>query len=88
MRLNIHGLIDNAKCYHMVRQLRWADGVECPHCHATEVVKNGSDETQSDRQRYLCRLCNRSFDDLSRRKSFINHRENKNKTQLIQGRGD
>ena len=65
MRLNIHGLIDNAKCYQMVRQLRWADGVECPYCHATEVVKNGSDETQSDRQRYLCRMCNRSFDDLT-----------------------
>jgi transposase-like protein len=65
MRLNIHGLIANSKCYQMVRQLRWADGVECPHCHATEVVKNGFDETQSDRQRYLCRMCNRSFDDLT-----------------------
>jgi len=26
-----------------------------PHCHATEVIKNGHDNTQSDRQRYLCR---------------------------------
>ena len=51
MRLNIHGLIDNAKCYAMVRQLRWSAGVECPHCHATEVIKNGRDETQTDRQR-------------------------------------
>jgi transposase-like protein len=65
MRLNIHGLIDNAKCYQMVRQLRWAEGIECPHCHATAVVKNGFDETQDDRQRYLCRMCNRSFDDLT-----------------------
>jgi transposase-like protein len=65
MRLNIHGLIDNAKCYQMVRQLRWAEGVECPCCHGTKVVKNGSDETQNDRQRYLCRMCNRSFDDLT-----------------------
>ena len=30
MRLNIHGLIAPAKCYQMVRQLRWADGVVCP----------------------------------------------------------
>ena len=66
MRLNIHGLIDNAKCYQMVRRLRWPEGVECPHCHATEVVKNGPDETQPDRQRYLCRMCNRSFDDLTK----------------------
>jgi len=65
MRVNIHGLIDNAQCYQMVRQLRWPAGVECPHCHATEVVKNGRDETQTDRQRYICRMCNRAFDDLT-----------------------
>jgi transposase-like protein len=65
MRLNIHGLIDNAKCYQMVRKLRWPEGVECPHCHASEVVKNGHGETQTDQQRYLCRMCNRAFDDLT-----------------------
>jgi transposase-like protein len=65
MRVNIHGLIDNAKCYQMVRHLRWSEGTECPHCHATEVIKNGHDETQPERQRYLCKMCNRSFDDLS-----------------------
>jgi transposase-like protein len=53
MRVNIQGLIDNAKCYQMVRQLRWPEGVECPHCHVTQVVKNGHDETPPDRQRYL-----------------------------------
>ena len=59
MRLNIQGLIDNAKCYRMVRELRRPEQVECPHCHATEVVKvlfGGStrsdhDETQPERQR-------------------------------------
>ena len=51
MRLNIHGLIDNAKCYQMVRHLRCPEGVECPHCHATEVIKNGHDDTQTERQR-------------------------------------
>jgi len=65
IRLNIHGLIDNAKCYEMVRHLRWKDQVECPHCHAPEIIKNGHDTTQPDRQRYLCRMCNRSFDDLT-----------------------
>ena len=39
MRVNIQGLIDNAKCYAMVRELRWPEQVECPHCHAAEVVK-------------------------------------------------
>jgi len=65
MRVNIQGLIDNAKCYAMVRELRWPEQVECPHCHATEVVKNGHDATQPDRQHYLCRMCNRAFDDLT-----------------------
>jgi transposase-like protein len=65
MRVNIHGLIDNAKCYEMVRELRWKGKVECPHCHAPEVIKNGPDETHPDRQRYLCKMCNRSFDDLT-----------------------
>ena len=64
MRLNIHGLIDNARCYEMVRHRSWKEQVECPHCHAPENIKNGHDRTQPDRQRYLCRMCNRSFNDL------------------------
>jgi len=74
MRLNIHGLIDDAKCYQMVRQLRWPENVECPHCHATEVVKNGHDDIQHHRQRYCCRMCNRSFDDLTGT-TFAGHRQ-------------
>ena len=74
MRVNIQGLIDNAKCYQMVRQLRWPEQVECPHCHATQIVKNGHDETQSERQRYLCRMCNRAFDDLTGT-VFAGHRQ-------------
>jgi len=65
MRINIQGLIDNDKCYQMVRDLRWSDGVKCPHCQSTEVAKNGHDDTQSERQRYLCRGCGRAFDDLT-----------------------
>ena len=32
MLVNILGIIDDAKCYEMVRHLRWPDGVRCPHC--------------------------------------------------------
>jgi len=39
MRVNIQGLIDNAKCYAMVREFRWPEQVECPHCHATQIAK-------------------------------------------------
>ena len=31
MAISIHRLIDDAKCYEMVRELRWPNGVCCPH---------------------------------------------------------
>ena len=49
--LNIKAIIDNAKCFEKVRELRWPNGVECPHCHSSEVIKYGRDETQPNRQR-------------------------------------
>lgn len=63
--LKIQHLIDDAKCFETVRELRWPDGVMCPHCHADEVTKRGFDDTQPDRQRYLCKSCHRQFDDLT-----------------------
>jgi len=63
--LNIRAIIDDAKCFQTVRELRWPDGVCCPHCDSPTVVKYGRDETQPERQRYHCRSCNRYFDDLT-----------------------
>lgn len=63
--INIQSLIDDAKCYETVRELRWAEGVRCPHCGSAEMSKRGRDERQKDRQRYECRTCQRQFDDLS-----------------------
>ena len=54
-----------AKRYEMVRHLRWPDGVRCPRCDATQVVKQGRDDAEPHRQRYECRSCGRRFDDLS-----------------------
>ena len=65
MLVNILGIIDDAKCYEVVRHLRWPDGVRCPHCDSDEVVKQGRDETEPHRQRYECRSCGRRFDDLT-----------------------
>jgi transposase-like protein len=65
MVINILGIVDDAKCYEVVRQLRWPDGVRCPHCDGAHVVKQGRDETQPDRRRYECRSCGRRFDDLT-----------------------
>lgn len=63
--LNIRGIIDAAKCFEIVREIRWPHGVNCPHCSSTAIVKYGRDETQPDRQRYKCGDCNRYFDDLT-----------------------
>jgi transposase-like protein len=65
MLVNILGITDDAKCYEMVRQLRWPDGTRCPHCDSAHVVKQGHDDTEPERQRYECRACGRRFDDLT-----------------------
>ena len=63
--VNIQHLIDDAKCFETVRDLRWGDGIFCPHCHSDLIIKRGFDETQLHRQRYGCRSCARGFDDLT-----------------------
>jgi transposase-like protein len=65
MLLNIQHLIDDAKCYGVVRELRWPDGVKCPHCGSGEIKKRGFHNQQADRQRYECQTCDRQFDDLT-----------------------
>src|SRR5438067_1895790 len=65
MILNIQNLIDDAKCFETVRQLRWPDGVTCPHCSSSRVTKQGRDETQPERQKYECNACRKRFDDLA-----------------------
>ena len=47
MLVNIQTLIDEAKCYETIRQIRWSDGVPCPKCECKQVVKRGFDETQT-----------------------------------------
>jgi len=64
--LRIQNLIDDAKCYEAIRELRWPDGVQCPHCFHTDIIKRGFDETEPHRQRYSCHHCGRRFDDLSK----------------------
>ncbi len=73
--LSIRAIIDDAKCFQTVRELRWPDGVCCPHCDSRSVVKYGRDETQPERQRYHSRSCDRYLDDLTERfsKGIISH---------------
>src|SRR6202163_1962579 len=50
--VNIQDLFDDAKCYQTIRDMRWPDGVTCPHCSSASVIKNGRDDTEPHRQRY------------------------------------
>jgi transposase-like protein len=63
--VNLSALIDDAKCFALVRQQRWPEGVRCPTCDSVAVVRDGHDETQPDRQRYRCKACAGRFDDLT-----------------------
>ena len=65
MQVNIKKLIDDVQCYRTVRELRWPDGVECPSCQSTQVIKRGFDDTEPARQRYECTDCHKRFDDLT-----------------------
>ncbi len=63
--VNLSSLIDDAKCFAMVRQHRWPTGVRCPACSGAAVVRYGCDDTQPHRQRYRCKTCAGRFDDLT-----------------------
>ena len=51
MQVNITHLVDDAQCYQTIRELRWPDGVTCPSCESTQIIKRGFDDTESARQR-------------------------------------
>ena len=63
--VNLSGLMDDAKCFALVRQHRWPEGVRCPACDSSSVIRDECDNTQPHRQRYRCKACASRFDDLS-----------------------
>ena len=63
--VNLTALIDDAKCYELVRQHRWPEGVRCPRCESASVARHGRDEAQPHRRRYRCAGCGARFDDLT-----------------------
>ncbi len=44
--INLSGLIDDAKCFALVRQHRWPEGACCPVCDSGAVIRDGYDDTQ------------------------------------------
>ncbi len=64
--VKIQRLVSDEQCYETIRELRWPEGVRCPHCDSDRVIKRGRDETQTARQHYECKACGKRFDDLTR----------------------
>ncbi len=60
--INLTSLIDDAKCYELIRHHRWPEGVRCTGCSSAAVIRHGHDETQRHRQRYRCKDCGARFD--------------------------
>jgi transposase-like protein len=63
--VNLSSLIDDARCFELVRQHRWPEGIRCPRCEGASVARHGRDEVQPHRQRYRCVGCGARFDDLT-----------------------
>jgi transposase-like protein len=63
--VNLAALIDDARCFELVRQHRWPEGVRCPRCGSAAVARHGRDDREPHRQRYRCTGCGARFDDLS-----------------------
>jgi transposase-like protein len=65
VQVNIKNLIDDGQWYQTVRELRWPDGVTCPSCQSTRVIKRGCDDPEPARQRSECTDCHTRFDALT-----------------------
>jgi transposase-like protein len=63
--VNLPSLVDDARCFELVRQHRWPEGVRCPHCGSAGVARDGRDDARPHRQRYRCAGCGARFDDLT-----------------------
>src|SRR5881227_915976 len=63
--VNLLSLIDDARCFELVRQHRWPEDVRCPRCEGARIARDGRDDAQPQRQRYRCAGCGARFDDLS-----------------------
>ena len=53
---------DMKDAFTTIRETRFKEGLGCIHCGSVKVKRNGK---YRDRQRYLCRDCGKSFNDLT-----------------------
>jgi transposase-like protein len=63
--ISIQDLISEEQCYTTIRELRWPEGVQCVSCRSKEVIQNGHKGDNNVCQKYVCKNCNKNFDDLT-----------------------
>jgi len=56
----IKTFVSERRAANLLEQVRWRDGVYCPHCRGESVIRYGSYRVF---QRYLCKDCDRTFND-------------------------
>ena len=71
--VNLSGLMDDAKCFTLARQHRWPEGVRCPGCASSSMIRDGCDDTLPHHQRYRCKACASRFDDLTGLDTALRH---------------
>ncbi|TAE18159.1 MAG: hypothetical protein EAZ95_05000 [Bacteroidetes bacterium] len=64
MQIQLHKLLSLELCYTILRELRWEDGISCPHCSGTSVSKMGK-MTATHSASVMCVKLVYSFDDLT-----------------------
>jgi len=52
------------KCFEVLRDMRWSDGVYCPRCGSKRISKHGGAKKDYCK-RYWCENCERTFNDLT-----------------------
>jgi hypothetical protein len=70
--LDIQAVIDDARCFRVIRDRRWPEEVLCAHCDSRQTTRQGHDETPPARRCSLGRSCSRRLDDLTGT-SFAGH---------------
>lgn len=65
INLNILDLVTDEKCHDFLRAVRWSEGLNCPYCSETAIVKNGKCTHNKELQKYECQSCKRGFNDLT-----------------------
>ena len=65
MLVNIKDIVDDRLCYEKVRELRWSEGVKCPHCQSHSYKRHGHHNSCEHRYRYQCKSCHIYYDDLT-----------------------